>query len=94
MGFADKVKGAMKSADEKLGNAIDCEKLDSEIRKKEKEIKDATEEIGKKVVEALKAGDAIPEGAIKEIYAKIEEAEAKIAELEAEKESIKGKKEE
>ena len=30
MGFMDKVKDSVKSADEKLGNAIDKEKLDSD----------------------------------------------------------------
>ena len=78
MGFMDKVKDSVKSADEKLGNAIDKEKLDSEIRKQEKAIEDFTQEIGEKVLAALKDG---------------KECEAKIADLKAQKESI-GKKEE
>ena len=53
MGFMDKVKDSVKSADEKLGNAIDKEKLDSEIRKQEKAIEDFTKEIGEKVLAAL-----------------------------------------
>ena len=40
MGFMDKVKDSVKNADEKLGNAIDKEKLDSEIRKQEKAIEE------------------------------------------------------
>ena len=53
MGFMDKVKDSVKNADEKLGNAIDKEKIDSEIRKQEKAIEDFTKKIGDKVLEAL-----------------------------------------
>ena len=93
MGFMDKVKDSVKSADEKLGNAIDKEKLDSEIRKQEKAIEDFTKEIGQKVLAALREGKDAAEANVAELYDKIKECEAKIADLKAQKESI-GKKEE
>ena len=93
MGFMDKVKDSVKSADEKLGNAIDKEKLDSEIRKQEKAIEDFTKEIGEKVLAALKDGKDAAQDNVSELYDKIKECETKIADLKAQKESI-GKKEE
>lgn len=93
MGFMDKVKDSVKTADEKLGNAIDKEKLDSEIRKQERAIEDFTKEIGQKVLNALKDGKDAAEANVAEIYEKIKECEAKIADLKIQKENI-GKKEE
>ena len=93
MGFMDMVKGAAKSADEKLGNAIDCEKIDSKIREQERVIEKITTEIGKAVVADLKEGKEIVRTAIDELYAKITEAEKKIEDLKAEKEALKEKKE-
>ena len=93
MGFMDKVKDSVKNADEKLGNAIDKEKLDSEIRKQEKAIEDFTKEIGQKVLAALRDGKDAAEANVAELYDKIKECEVKIADLKAQKESI-GKKEE
>ena len=93
MGFMDKVKDSVKSADEKLGNAIDKEKLDSEIRKQEKAIEDFTKEIGEEVQAALKDGKDAAQANVSELYDKIKECETKIADLKAQKESI-GKKEE
>ena len=92
MGFMDKVKDSVKSADEKLGNAIDKEKLDSEIRKQEKAIEEYTKEIGQKVVAVVKEGKDAAQAEIAELMDKIKECEAKIADLKAQKESI-GKKE-
>ena len=92
MGFMDKVKDSVKSADEKLGNAIDKEKLDSEIRKQEKAIEDFTKEIGQKVVEALREGKDAAAANVAELMDKIKECEAKIADLKSQKENI-GKKE-
>ena len=91
MGFMDKVKDSVKNADEKLGNAIDKEKLDSEIRKQEKAIEDFTKEIGEAVLSTLKDGKDVATANISEIYDKIKECEKKISELKAEKDSI-GKK--
>ncbi len=93
MGFMDMVKGAAKSADEKLGNAIDCEKIDSKIREQERAIEKITTEIGKAVVADLKEGKEIVRTTIDELYAKITEAEKKIEDLKAEKEALKEKKE-
>ena len=93
MGFIDMVKGAAKSADEKLGNAIDCEKIDSKIREQERVIEKTTTEIGKAVVADLKEGKEIVRTTIDELYAKITEAEKKIEDLKAEKEALKEKKE-
>ena len=93
MGFMDKVKESVKNADEKLGNAIDSEKLDSKIREQEREIEKITAEIGKAVVADLKEGKEIVRTAIDELYAKITEAEKKIEDLKAEKEALKEKKE-
>ena len=92
MGFMDKVKDSVKSADEKLGNAIDKEKLDSEIRKQEKAIEEYTKEIGQKVVAVVKEGKDAAQAEIAELMDKIKECEAKIAELKTQKEGI-GKKE-
>lgn len=93
MGFMDKVKESVKNADEKLGNAIDCEKIDSKIREQEREIEKVTEEIGKAVVADLREGKEIDRAAIDALYAKITEAETRIADLKAEKDAIKEKKE-
>lgn len=93
MGFMDKVKDSVKNADEKLGNAIDKEKLDSEIRKQEKAIEDFTKQIGDKVLEALRAGKTAVEADVAGIYEDIKKCEEKIADLKSQKESI-GKKEE
>lgn len=93
MGFMDKVKESMKNVDEKVGNAIDSEKIDSKIREQEREIEKITAEIGKAVVTDLKEGKEIVRTAIDELYAKITEAEKKIEDLKAEKEALKEKKE-
>lgn len=93
MGFMDKVKESVKNVDEKVGNAIDCEKIDSKIREQEREIEKITAEIGKAVVADLKEGKEIVRTAIDELYAKITEAEKKIEDLKAEKEALKEKKE-
>ena len=92
MGFMDKVKDSVKSADEKLGNAIDKEKLDSEIRKQEKAIEEYTKEIGQKVVAVVKEGKDAAQAEIAELMDKIKECETKIADLKTQKEGI-GKKE-
>ncbi len=93
MGFMDKVKESVKNADEKLGNAIDSEKLDSKIREQEREIEKVTAEIGKTVVSNLRDGKEIDRAAVDALYAKITEADKKIEELKAEKEALKEKKE-
>lgn len=93
MGFMDKVKDSVKNADEKLGNAIDKEKIDSEIRKQEKAIEDFTKKIGDKVLEALRDGKTAAEADVAGIYEDIKKCEEKIAELKSQKDSI-GKKEE
>ena len=89
----DKVKESVKNADEKLGNAIDSEKLDSKIREQEREIEKVTAEIGKTVVSNLRDGKEIDRAAVDALYAKITEADKKIEELKAEKEALKEKKE-
>ncbi len=94
MGFMDKVKDSVKSADEKLGNAIDKEKIDSEIRKQERSIEDYTKEIGEKILATLKEGKDVAEANVGEIYDKIKECEAKISELKTQKEGIGKKPEE
>ncbi len=92
MGFMDKVKDSVKSADEKLGNAIDKEKLDSEIRKLEKEIEETVKEIGQKVLEVLKDGKTAAEADVASLYDKVKELETKIADLKNQKDDL-GKKE-
>lgn len=92
MGFMDKVKDSVKNADEKLGNAIDKEKLDSQVRDQEREIEKITAEIGKKVVEALKKDEAVTAEAFSEDMQKIKDCEAKIEELKQKKAEIEGKK--
>ena len=93
MGFMDKVKDAAKNADEKLGNAIDCEKIDSKIREQDREIEKITKQIGEAAVADLTDGKDVDVAAIKDLYKKIEEARAQIEKLKAEKEEIKNKKE-
>lgn len=91
MGFMDKVKDAAKNADEKLGNAIDTEKIDSKIREQEREIEKITKEIGEKVVGFLNDGKDVVMDEVNGLYKKIEEAKEKIESLKAEKEAIKNK---
>lgn len=88
MGFMDKVKGAVKDADNKLGDAIDKSKLDSQIRDAEREIEKATAEIGKAVVDALKAGKSAAEADLEKLYEKIKASEEKIEDLKKQKEAI------
>ena len=92
MGFMDKVKGAVKTADDKLGNAIDKGKLDSQIRDEERNIEKLEAEIGQEVVKTLKSGKIAAEANIQANYDKILESEKKIEELKAKKEAI-GKEE-
>lgn len=94
MGFMDKVKDSVKSADEKIGNAIDKEKLDNEIRKQERSIEDYTKEIGEKVLSALREGKDATAAEVTGLYDKIKECESKIAELKSQKEEIGKKPEE
>lgn len=93
MGFMDKVKDTVKTADEKLGNAIDKEKLDSKIRDEERKIEDCTKQIGQKVVAAIKDGKDANSADVADLIEKIKASEAEIEKLKAEKETI-GKKEE
>ena len=93
MASMNKVKESVKNVDEKVGNVIDGEKIDSKIREQEREIEKITAEIGKAVVADLKEGKEIVRTAIDELYAKITEAEKKIEDLKAEKEALKEKKE-
>ncbi len=88
MGLIDKVKDTVKSADKKLGNVIDKEKIDSEIRKQESAIDDLVKEIGEKVVAALRDGKDIFSDEVVPVFNKIKECETKIEELKTEKEAI------
>ncbi len=92
MGFIDKVKNTVKSADEKLGNVIDKEKIDSEIRRQESVIDDLVKEIGEKVVAALRDGKDASSAEVTPAFNKIKKCKVKIEELKAEKEAI-GKRE-
>ena len=92
MGFMDKVKESMKNVDEKVGNAIDSEKIDSKIREQEREIEKITKGIGDAVVACLKDGKDIVMDEVNNLYKKIEEAQAKIESLKEEKEALKTKK--
>ncbi len=94
MGFMDKVKESVKSADEKLGNAIDISKIDSKIRDEERKIEDLTKEMGEKVLANFRDGTAIAEDDLKAIYAKIQGCEKNIEDLNAEKEALKAEKKE
>ena len=95
MGFLDKAinstKSAFKTADEKLGNFVDTEKLDSKIRDEERKIKYLTAEAGEKVVAALREGGEVTKDMFSEIYDKIKECEQTIADLNAQKDEIKMK---
>ena len=93
MGFMDKVKDSVKNADERLGNAIDKEKIDADIRREERSIDDLTAQIGKKVVATLKDGKDANSAEISYEMDRIKESEQKIAELKEQKEEIKKKEE-
>ncbi len=88
MGLMDKMKGAVKDADTKLGNAVDKSKLDSQIRDEERAIEKAVSEIGQAVVDALKAGKTAAEAEIGEFYEKIKKSEERIEDLKKQKEDI------
>ena len=92
MGFMDKVKESVKNVDEKVGNVIDGEKIDSKIREQEREIEKITKEIGDAVVACLKDGKDIVMDEVNNLYKKIEEAQAKIESFKEEKEALKTKK--
>ena len=92
MGFMDKVKDTVKNADEKLGNAIDKEKLDSQIRDQEREIDKTATEIGKKVVEALKKGEELSADTFSAQMDKIKACESRIEDLKKQRAEIEGKK--
>lgn len=88
MGFVDKVKGTLKDADEKLGNAIDKEKLDSKIRDEERAIEKYVAIIGKKVVESLKDGKEIDKSSFSEEYQNVLDSEARIEEFKKQKNDL------
>lgn len=88
MGFMDKVKGAVKDADTKIGNSIDKSKLDSQIRDEERAIDKNISDIGKAVVEALKSGKTASDADINAYFEKIKESEKKIEDLKKQKEEI------
>ncbi|MBQ8178873.1 MAG: hypothetical protein IJ026_00290 [Candidatus Methanomethylophilaceae archaeon] len=94
MGFMDKVKESVKSADEKLGNAIDSSKIDSKIRDEERKIEELTKEMGEKVLANFRDGAALAEDDLKAVYAKIQDCEKTIEDLKAEKEALKSEKKE
>ena len=91
MGFMDKVKESVKNADDKLGKAIDNEKLDSEIRKNERKIEDIAKELGEKVIEILRKGEEVSKDLLDEYYAKVKECDEAIENLKADKEALKDK---
>lgn len=93
MGLMDKVKDSVKNADERLGNAIDKEKIDADIRKEERNIDELTTQIGKKVVAALKDGKDANSAEFSYEMDRIRESEQKIADLREQKEVIKKKEE-
>lgn len=93
MGLMDKVKDSVKNADERLGNAIDKEKIDADIRKEERNIDELTTQIGKKVVAALKDGKDANSAEFSYEMDRIRESEKKIADLREQKEVIKKKEE-
>ena len=92
MGLFDKVKETAKSADEKIGDKIDTEKLESKIRDEKREIEKIIKEIGEKALEKFRAGESAAKDDFAEAIKKIEEAEKRIAEHQAQIDEIKGKK--
>ena len=88
MGLMDKMKDAVKDADTKLGNAVDKGKLDSQIRDEERAIEKCVADIGKAVVDALKAGKTAAEADIGAFYEKIRKSEERIEDFKKQKEEI------
>jgi len=92
MGFLDKVKETAKDADEKLGDRIDIDKLESKIRDEKRNIEKIVKEIGDLCVENARAGKDTTTADVKDQIAKIEESEKRIQELQAQIDEIKAKK--
>ena len=92
MGFLDKVKETAKDADEKLGDRIDIDKLESKIRDEKRNIEKIVKEIGDTCVENARAGKDTTVVDVKDQIAKIEESEKRIQELQAQIDEIKAKK--
>ncbi len=88
MGLMDKMKGAVRDADTKLGNAVDKGKIDSQIRDEEREIEKCVSDVGRAVVDALKAGKTAAEADIGAFFEKIKRSEERIADLKKQKEEI------
>ena len=92
MGFLDKVKETAKDADEKLGDRIDIDKLESKIRDEKRNIEKIVKEIGDKCVENARAGKDTTKADVEDQIVKIEEAEKRIQEFQAQIDEIKAKK--
>lgn len=88
MGLWDKTKQAVKNADTKAGNAVDKEKLDSQIRDEERAIEKAIAAIGQAVVDALDAEKSIADVDASAKYDEIKASRAKIEECKKKKEEI------
>jgi hypothetical protein len=92
MGFLDKVKETAKDADEKLGDRIDIDKLESKIRDEKRNIEKIVKEIGDKCVENARAGKDTTLADVQQQVSQIEESEKRIQELQAQIDEIKAKK--
>jgi len=91
MGLMDKAKQAVKDADEKLGDKIDLDKLDSKIREEERKIEKYTKEIGDRVLEKFENGTVITKAEFDDIIDKIAACKDTIKKFEQDKEDIKSK---
>lgn len=84
MKFTGKLNAGMTSFAQSMKNGADNCKLDGEIAKQQKKIKELIKEIGNLAVVRLEAGDEMsPE--IMERYVAVKEAKEKISELEKER---------
>jgi len=87
----DQLKEGLAKADDKLGTVVDGGKAEVDIGKEETKIRDATRDIGKKVIECLDEGKEFDVGMIEEQYAMILESRKKIEDLKAQQEEYKAK---
>ncbi len=91
MGLMNSIKEGFKEADDKLGIVYDGGKAEVEIGKEESKIRDATRDIGKKMVEFFDEGKEYDEAVIREYYQVILVSRKKIEELKTQQDEYKNK---
>lgn len=91
MGLMDHIKEGIEKADEKMGTVVDGGKAEVEISKEESKIRDATRDIGKKIIELMDGGKTFDDETITSLYNTIVESRKKIDDLKQQQEEYKKK---